>query len=87
MLRLGVKRKHVNDALMSAYQIDDSQSLRDRLIDFDAHVIRERFPDTPISERLLRPAMLEALLEYQPETKEDFFGVCFCLSTNRYVEG
>ena len=46
--------------------------LRERLILLDRKVIRAEEPDTPDSQRLLRPAMLEALLEYRPLTKSEF---------------
>jgi very-short-patch-repair endonuclease len=46
--------------------------LRERLIRFDDDVIRAKVPDTPDNQRLLRPAMLEALLEYRPLTKSEF---------------
>ena len=35
-------------------------------------VIRKEFPDTPENKRLLRPAMLEALLEFKPTSKVEF---------------
>jgi len=47
-------------------------SLRDKLIRFDHEVIRREYPDTPENKRLLRPAMLEALLEYTPTSKVEF---------------
>ncbi|MDY6798283.1 MAG: AAA domain-containing protein, partial [Pseudomonadota bacterium] len=47
-------------------------SLRDKLLQFDQEVIRKDLPDTPEDKRLLRPAMLEALLEYTPTSKVEF---------------
>lgn len=47
-------------------------SLRDRLEAFDRLVIRPQCPNTNRDERLLRPAMIEALLEFQPATKWEF---------------
>lgn len=46
--------------------------LRDNLMRFDQEVIRKQFPDTPDNKRLLRPAMLEALLEFTPTSKSEF---------------
>jgi very-short-patch-repair endonuclease len=52
--------------------IPEEPGLRERLIRFDRKVIRAEEPDTPDNQRLLRPAMLEALLEYRPLTKSEF---------------
>jgi very-short-patch-repair endonuclease len=52
--------------------IPEEPDLRERLIRFDGEVIRAEEPDTPDNQRLLRPAMLEALLEYRPLTKSEF---------------
>lgn len=52
--------------------ITEQSDVRDKLLHFDEKVIRSRFPDTPEHSRLLRPAMLEALLEYQPTNKVEF---------------
>ena len=41
-------------------------SLEDRLIKFDEEVIRKECPNTPEGLRLMRPKMLEMLLERQP---------------------
>lgn len=46
--------------------------LKDKLVQFDHEVIRREFPKTPENRRLLRPAMLEALLEYMPTSKVEF---------------
>ncbi|MGR9107782.1 MAG: DUF4011 domain-containing anti-phage protein Hhe, partial [Gammaproteobacteria bacterium] len=53
--------------------IFEEGSLKDKLIRFDQKVIRKEFPETPEHKRLLRPAMLEALLEYAPTSKVEFF--------------
>jgi very-short-patch-repair endonuclease len=47
-------------------------SLRDKLLRFDREVIRKELPETPESKRLLRPAMLEALMEFAPTSKVEF---------------
>jgi very-short-patch-repair endonuclease len=46
--------------------------LKEKLIAFDRDVIRKALPDTPDNQRLLRPAMLEAFLEYMPVDKTEF---------------
>lgn len=47
-------------------------SLREKLIRFDLEVIRKEFPDTPDNKRLLRPSMVEALIEFTPTNKSEF---------------
>lgn len=46
--------------------------LREALLRFDNEFIRQQAPETPEHQRLLRPAMLEALLEFRPVTKSEF---------------
>ena len=53
--------------------ISEGIGLSDKLIEFDREVIRKENPDTPENQRLLRPAMLEAFLEYLPVDKSEFF--------------
>lgn len=50
----------------------DELSLQDVLKNFDKEVIQVQFPDTDEHHRLLRPAMLEALLHQLPTSKEEF---------------
>ncbi len=50
----------------------DEMSLKEKLIHFDHKVIRKEFPNTPENKRLLRPAMLEMLMEYKPTSKVEF---------------
>ncbi|MEX1196352.1 MAG: DUF4011 domain-containing anti-phage protein Hhe [Pseudohongiellaceae bacterium] len=50
-------------------------SLRERLTSFDQNVIRQQAPDTDERRRLLRPAMLEALIEYTPINKMEFLEI------------
>jgi superfamily I DNA and/or RNA helicase/very-short-patch-repair endonuclease len=52
--------------------VTEHVSLKDKLLHFDANVIRPRSSGTSEHARLLRPAMLEALLEYQPTSKVEF---------------
>jgi len=46
--------------------------LREKLLQFDMEFIRKKLPDTKDNERLLRPAMLEAFIEYMPCSKSEF---------------
>ena len=46
--------------------------LEEKLIRFDTEVIRRALPHTPDNQRLLRPAMIEAFLEYMPTSKTEF---------------
>jgi len=46
--------------------------LEDRLIKFDQEVIRKECPNTPEEHRLMRPEMLEKLLEFLPTNIVDF---------------
>ncbi len=48
------------------------ESLSERLRRFDEEVIRRELPGTPEPQRLLRPAMVEALTEYLPTSKWEF---------------
>jgi len=55
--------------------IDDRSnnlSLENRLIKFDKEVIRKECPNTPEDLRLMRPKMLEMLLERQPTNIVEF---------------
>lgn len=47
-------------------------SLREKLLRFDLEIVRPECPETAENQRLLRPAMLEALLEFRPVTKTEF---------------
>lgn len=47
-------------------------SLREKLIYLDQEIIRPALPGTPDNRRLLRPAMLEALLEFKPADRSEF---------------
>lgn len=52
--------------------ITSEGDLKSRLIHFNESVILKEQPDTDPAKRLLRPAMLEALLEYKPLSKSEF---------------
>lgn len=55
----------------ASQNLDSTSGLRDRLESFRS-VISAEFPDTPTEKQLLRPAMIEALLEYEPVTASEF---------------
>ncbi|WP_217352994.1 DUF559 domain-containing protein [Vreelandella aquamarina] len=50
-------------------------SLRDRLEAFNKTVIAKHFPNTPKDRALLRPAMIEALVELEPVSTSEFVEV------------
>lgn len=56
----------------TARPIIDQGSLKDQLMQFDREVIRQQLPDTDESKRLLRPTMLETLLEFKPTSTTEF---------------
>ncbi len=69
------------EAIIDQTEIEEAQEqeairgggdLRDKLRRFDQKVIRPAHPNTPDHQRLLRPAMIEALLEYQPTSHAEF---------------
>jgi very-short-patch-repair endonuclease len=59
------------DAVIEA-SLPETRDLRGKLCHFDLGVIRAEVVTTPENQRLLRPAMLEALLEFMPITKSEF---------------
>ena len=66
-----IKEVEVEEAQVDQYAFD-GLSLKDKLVRFDREVIRKELPETPENKRLLRPAMLEALLEFTPTSKVEF---------------
>jgi len=52
--------------------LDDGSDLRARLEAFAETIIAKQFPNTPKDRRLLRPAMIEALVEHEPVTSSEF---------------
>lgn len=52
--------------------ISDRSKLEDNLTRFNTEVICKEFPHTPENKRLLRPAMIEALLEHTPTSQVEF---------------
>ena len=55
-----------------ALPVVNKLSLKDQLLQFDREVIRQHQPDTDETKRLLRPAMLESLLEFKPTSSAEF---------------
>jgi hypothetical protein len=49
-----------------------SKSLRQRLTDFNSHIIVKNFPDTPDEKRLLRHDMMQFLESERPTDRDDF---------------
>lgn len=56
-------------------EFGSDQTLKERLLELDQLVIRVASPDTTEDNRLLRPAMLEALLSHLPCSKAEFLEV------------
>jgi very-short-patch-repair endonuclease len=52
--------------------LDSDLGLREQLETFGSTVIAEQLPDTPKERRLLRPAMIEALVEHEPVSASEF---------------
>jgi len=61
-----------NKKRISIDERSNNLSLEDRLIKFDKEVIRKECPNTNEDYRLLRPKMLEMLLERQPINMVEF---------------
>jgi very-short-patch-repair endonuclease len=52
--------------------VDSSTSLQQALENFDAEIISPELSNTDPNKKLLRPAMIEALVEHLPASKEEF---------------
>jgi very-short-patch-repair endonuclease len=52
--------------------LSEEIGLRERLVEFDREVVRRGLPNTPDNQRLLRPSMLDAMVEYTPTSKSQF---------------
>jgi hypothetical protein len=63
----------VNDFSGGIVELEDDVSLRDRLIAFGNSIVSPKTESSDSS--LLRPAMLEALLQFLPCSKAEFFEV------------
>ncbi|GAB3382576.1 DUF4011 domain-containing anti-phage protein Hhe [Azotobacter armeniacus] len=51
---------------------ETADSLRERLLCLDGEIIRRELPDIPEERRLLRPELLEALLEIRPRDRTEY---------------
>ncbi len=69
MIRL-VAEEHSQHAELIT--LKGGSDLREKLVYLDQHIIRPALPDTPEHRRLLRPAMLEALLDSKPADRSDY---------------
>ncbi|MDO9567219.1 MAG: DUF4011 domain-containing protein [Candidatus Desulfaltia sp.] len=67
-----VEQEVVEQEVVAEKFISEGIGLSDKLVEFDRKVIRKENPDIPENQRLLRPAMLEAFLEYLPVDKSEF---------------
>ncbi|WP_405230354.1 DUF4011 domain-containing anti-phage protein Hhe [Lentisalinibacter sediminis] len=65
------EQRHAEESFVSTY-VQSEDSLEARLMRYDRDVIRIELPNTPENRRLLRPAMMEALLEYEPTSLWEF---------------
>ncbi|PHM60604.1 hypothetical protein Xsto_03833 [Xenorhabdus stockiae] len=66
-----VSKQHENTTNITGYN-NTSEPLRVRLECFAQEVINVIYPDIPPESRLLRPAMIEALVEHQPLSRSEF---------------
>lgn len=48
-------------------------TLKEKLLGFEREVLRKAMPHTPEKNRLLRPAMLNKILDHKPSNKVEFF--------------
>lgn len=66
-----VKEVEEQEAVTEKFKSEEI-GIRDKLAEFEREVIRKELPDTPENQRLLRPAMIEAFLEYLPLDTSEF---------------
>ncbi len=71
---LGFENELIVDEIVSVNEpvLEEDIGIKERLIRFDDEVIKTEFPKTEAGKRLLRPEMLEALLEHLPTSKAEF---------------
>ncbi len=62
---------NLNEVDLTSYQ-NEQRSLAEQLQSFAQDVIAKVFPDVESEHRLLRPAMIEALVEHQPFSRSEF---------------
>lgn len=70
-LREIVVEQEKEEKIVDSY-VNEQADLKTKLEHFNLMVIKKEHPDTPDKNRLLRPAMLEALLEFTPQTAWEF---------------
>jgi very-short-patch-repair endonuclease len=68
----GIVHEHIKEEQAIEPYLIEPVDLKTKLEHFNCHVICEKQPETPENKRLLRPAMMEALLEFLPETVWEF---------------
>ncbi|MBW2737395.1 MAG: DUF4011 domain-containing protein [Deltaproteobacteria bacterium] len=68
----GMVEKFKKQEVLTDKFISKKIGLKEKLIEFDREIVRKTLPDTPDNQRLLRPVMLEAFLEYLPYSKSEF---------------
>lgn len=70
--------KNITEGLFdneASYSGATKDSLRESLANFSKSVIEPVFPNTALNNRLLRPAMIEALVELLPTTQTEFLSL------------
>ena len=67
-----VEQVETQEQALESLVYGEGEDLTARLQRLDREVIRPAHPDTPEHRRLLRPAMLEALVEYMPTSRAEF---------------
>ena len=69
-----IEEVDAHEVLVDSFAFGEAR-LEDKLAQFNREVIGKEFPHTPEGKRLLRPAMLEALLEHAPTSQVEFLEV------------
>ena len=72
-----VKEVNTHEALADSFTFNET-TLEDKLARLNSEVISKEFPHTPEKKRLLRPAMMEALLAHTPTSQAEFLEVIPC---------
>ena len=66
-----VEEVEQQEAITEKFIFEEAR-LKDKLISFDRDIIRQKLPATQDNQRLLRPVMLDAFLEYEPTNVSEF---------------
>lgn len=72
---LDASNDHSSNSLLTVLESSSGNEhidVRAMLLAYDKTVIREEFPKTDLSQRLLRDEMLDLLLEFKPTSKSEF---------------